>query len=140
MIQRISPPALFDDSRFGMSHGSVDPSGLIFLSGQVAWDDSAKVVGSTYAEQARKALDNLQIALDAAGSDMDHLLLVRVYLRGELADHLEELAPIFFERWGAARPALTGIGVASLATPDTLIELEVIARVRSAAAGKGVAA
>jgi len=130
MIQRISPPALFDDSRFGMSHGSVDPSGLIFLSGQVAWDKDAKVVGSTHAAQARKALDNLQIALEAAGSDMNHLLLVRVYLRGELAEHLEALAPLFAERWGAARPALTGIGVASLATPDTLIELEVVARVR----------
>jgi enamine deaminase RidA (YjgF/YER057c/UK114 family) len=130
MIQRISPPALFDDSSFGMSQGSVDPSGLIFLSGQVAWDEKARVVGSTYAEQARKALDNLQLALDAAGSDMNHLLHVRVYLRGELADHLEELAPIFYERWGAARPGLTGIGVASLATPDTLIEIEVVARVR----------
>ena len=130
MIQRISPPALFDDARFGMSQGSVDPSGLIFLSGQVAWDKDFRVVGSTYAEQARKALDNLQIALEAAGSDMNHLLLVRVYLRGEIADHAAELAPLFAERWGASRPALTGIGVASLATPDTLIEIEVVARVR----------
>lgn len=130
MIRRIHPPALFADSRFGMSHGSVDPSGLVFLSGQVAWDENANVVGSTYAEQARKALDNLAIALEAAGTDMHHLLRVRVYVRGEMAEALEELAPLFAERWGASPPALTGIGVASLATPDTLIEIEVVARVR----------
>ena len=130
MIRRISPPALFDDSQFGMSHGSVDPSGLVFLSGQVGWDENAKVVGSTYVEQARKALDNLDITLAAAGSDIQHLLHVRVYIRGEIAGPLAELAPLFAERWGAARPALTGIGVASLATPDTLIEIEAVARVR----------
>jgi len=130
MLQRISPPALYDDRQFGMSQGSVDPSGLIFLSGQVAWDENARVVGATHAEQARKALDNLDIALKAAGSDMNHLLHVRVYIRGELAEHLEELAPILSERWGASRPALTGVGVTSLATPDTLLEIEVVARVR----------
>lgn len=130
MIQRINPPALYDGSPFGMSQGSVDPSGLIFLSGQVAWDKNAQVVGSSYAEQTRKALDNLDIALAAAGTDMNHVLRVRLYVRGEIAEHLEELAPILAERLGTTRPALTGIGVASLATPDTLIEIEAVARLR----------
>lgn len=130
MITRINPPSLYDGSHFGMSQGSVDPSGLVFLSGQVAWDENAKVVGSTHAEQARKAFDNVNLALEAAGSDMNHVLHVRIYVRGELAEHLEELGPIVAERLGAARPALTGIGVASLATPDTLLEIEVVARVR----------
>ena len=30
---------------------------------------------------------------------------------------------------GAARPAVTGIGVASLASPQTLVEIEAVARV-----------
>ena len=130
MIARINPPSLYDGSHFGMSQGSVDPSGLVFLSGQVAWDERSRVVGATHAEQARKAFDNLDIALEAAGSDMNHVLHVRIYVRGEVAEHLEALAPILAQRLGAARPALTGIGVASLATPDTLLELEVVARVR----------
>jgi 2-iminobutanoate/2-iminopropanoate deaminase len=132
MIQRINPSSLYDGSSVGMSQGSVDPSGLVFLSGQVAWDEQARVVGSTYAEQARKALANLELALDAAGSDLRHLLHVRIYVRGELAEHLAEIVPILAERLGASRPALTGIGVASLATPDTLLEIEAVARVRTA--------
>lgn len=130
MIQRINPPSLYDASRFGMSQASIDPSGLVFLSGQVAWDTEANVVGTTYAEQARKALDNLELALEAAGSDMKHVIHIRLYVRGEVADHLEEVAPVLAERWGAARPAVTGIGVASLATKDTLLEIEAVARVR----------
>jgi 2-iminobutanoate/2-iminopropanoate deaminase len=132
MIQRINPSSLYDGSSVGMSQGSVDTSGLVFLSGQVAWDEQARVVGSTYAEQARKALANLELALGAAGSDLRHLLHVRIYVRGELAEHLAEIVPILAERLGASRPALTGIGVASLATPDTLLEIEAVARVRTA--------
>ncbi len=131
MIQRINPSSLFDPISYGMSQGSIDTSGLIFLSGQVAWDLEANVVGSTYAEQARLALDNLAHALDAAGSDFNHLIHVRVYVRGEISEHLEEIWPLVNERIGLARPALTAIGVASLATPDTLLEIEAVARVRN---------
>lgn len=131
MIQRINPSSLYDGSSFGMSQGTIDLSGLVFLSGQVAWDENARVIGTTYTEQANKALDNVDIALAAAGTDMDHVLHVRIYLRGEVSEHLEELAPIFAKRLGPARPALTGIGVASLATPDTLLEIEVVARRRA---------
>jgi 2-iminobutanoate/2-iminopropanoate deaminase len=131
MIRRINPSSLYDGAPVGMSQGSVDTSGLVFLSGQVAWDEQARVVGSTYADQARHALVNLERALEAAGSDFLHLLHVRVYVRGELAEHLGEIVPILVERFGASRPALTGIGVASLATPDTLLEIEAIARVRT---------
>lgn len=130
MIQRINPPSLYDGAPFGISQDSVDSSGLVFLSGQVAWDENAQVVGSSYAEQAHKAIDNLDIALDATGTDMNHVLHIRLYVRGEIAEHLEELAPILAERFGPTRPALTGIGVASLATPDTLLKIEIIARVR----------
>lgn len=131
MIQRINPASLYDSSSLGMSQGSVDTSGLVFISGQVAWDEQARVVGSTYAAQARKVLANLALALEAAGSDVRHLLHVRVYVRGEVAEHLAEIAPILVERFGESRPALTGIGVASLATPDTLLEIEAVARVRT---------
>jgi 2-iminobutanoate/2-iminopropanoate deaminase len=131
VIQRINPPTLYDAAAFGMSQGSVDTSGLVFLSGQVAWDEQARVVGKTYGEQAQKAFANLELALEAAGSDLRHLLHVRIYIRGEVADHLSEIVPVLVERLGGIRPALTGIGVASLATPDTLLEIEAVARVRT---------
>ena len=131
MIRRINPPSLYDGSSAGMSQGSVDTSGLVFLSGQVAWDKQARIVGSTYAEQARNAFANLDLALEDAGSDLQHVLHIRVYVRGEMAEHLAELTPILAERLGGVRPALTAIGVASLATPDTLVEIEAVARMRT---------
>ncbi len=133
-ITRINPPALFDGTAYGMSQGTVDESsGFIFLSGQVAWDEESQVRGQGYREQAELAVKNVLTALEAAGADPSQVLHVRVYMRGELADHLPEVAPVLADTFGPHRPAVTGIGVASLATPDTLVEIEVVARRRPGA-------
>jgi 2-iminobutanoate/2-iminopropanoate deaminase len=119
-IRRINPTTLYDGAPFGLSQATVDPrSGLVFVSGQVDWDCAA---------QAESAVKNLLTALEAAGSSAHQVLQLRVYVRGELADHIDALAPILVRHFGAARPALTGIGVASLASQETLVEIEAVAR------------
>jgi enamine deaminase RidA (YjgF/YER057c/UK114 family) len=117
-----------------MSQGVVDArSGLVFVSGQVAWDVGGRVRGHSVAEQTARALDNLSAVLAAAGCTTADVLAVRVYVRGELAEHMPACVPLLASYFGATRPALTGLGVASLATPDTLIEIEAVARVPAAA-------
>ena len=75
----------------------------------------------------KQALNNLKIALEEAGSSVDNLLRVRAYLRGELGDYSSKLEPILSNFFGESRPAFTAIGVASLASPETLVEVEAIA-------------
>jgi len=134
-IRLLNPRELYDASSNGMSQGVVDPrSGLVFISGQVAWDVNGRVVGDNVADQTKLALENLSVVLRSAGCTAADVLSVRVYVRGEIADHLAACVPALAAFFGEARPALTGIGVASLATPDTLIEIEVVARLPAAAA------
>jgi enamine deaminase RidA (YjgF/YER057c/UK114 family) len=52
---------------------------------------------------------------------------VRVYVRGEVSDYMEELGPVLMEYIGKSKPALTGVGVSSLASPELLIEIEAVA-------------
>jgi enamine deaminase RidA (YjgF/YER057c/UK114 family) len=66
--------------------------------------------------------------LKEAGSSLENVLQLRVYVRGELADGMSQLVPVLARHFGEVRPALTGIGVASLASRDTLIEIEALAR------------
>jgi enamine deaminase RidA (YjgF/YER057c/UK114 family) len=125
----LNPPEVYDPAAFGMSQGVVDErSGLVFVSGQVAWDREGRVVGKSVEEQTALALENLSAVLAAAGCTAADVISVRVYVRGELAEHMPACVPALAAFFGAARPALTGLGVASLATPDTLIEIEVVAR------------
>lgn len=133
-IRQLNPSELYDPAAFGMSQGTLDErSGLVFVSGQVAWDANGRVEGEGYGQQTARALQNLSTVLAAAGCRVSDVLSVRVYLRGEVSEHLPECGPLLAEFFGPARPALTGIGVASLATSDTLVEIEAIARVPVAA-------
>ena len=126
----INPAALDDGAPVGMSQARVDTkSGLVFVSGQVDWDTESRVRHAGVAAQAEGAIDNLKTVLQATGATLQDILQLRVYVRGELADHMAAIAPVFAKHFGASRPALTGIGVASLASPDTLIEIEAVARV-----------
>jgi enamine deaminase RidA (YjgF/YER057c/UK114 family) len=127
--QLINPEQLYDGSPFGMSQAVLDSeSALVFVSGQVDWDHHYQVSQNSVAGQFTVALENLRTALVAAGASVDSLLHLRLYIRGELEDHMESLAPILANFLGGSRPAVTGIGVASLASKATLVEVEAVAR------------
>lgn len=128
-IEYINPPALYDGAPHGLSHATVDTdTGLVFVSGQVDWDTHYRVRHPTLAEQTEGAARNLALVLEAAGASIDRIVQLRVYVRGEIGAHLNTVAPILVRHLGLSRPALTGIGVASLASPDTLIEIEAVAK------------
>jgi 2-iminobutanoate/2-iminopropanoate deaminase len=125
----INPERLYDGAPFGMSQAVLDTeSALLFVSGQVDWDHQHQVSHNSVAGQFEAALENLRTALEAAGSSVDSLLHLRIYVRGELEEYMESLAPILASFLGSSRPAVTGIGVASLASKATLVEVEAVAK------------
>ena len=127
----INPEELYDGAAFGISQATaLTELGLVFVSGQVDWNHQYETTENSIEGQMRKALSNLKIALTAAGSSVEQLLQVRVYIRGELGEHMETVVPILSSFLGESRPALTGIGVASLASPSILVEVEAVASVR----------
>jgi enamine deaminase RidA (YjgF/YER057c/UK114 family) len=127
----INPKELFDSSVSGYSQAVIDTeTGLLFISGQVDWNQQYEIVEKSVEGQTRRALNNLKIVLENAGSSVDRLLHVRAYVRGELGEQMSTIAPIFSEFLGESRPALTGIGVASLASPELLVEIEAVASVK----------
>ncbi|HSD38152.1 MAG TPA: RidA family protein [Rhodocyclaceae bacterium] len=124
----INPAGLYDGAPVGMSQAKVDlESRLVFVSGQVDWDRDSRVRHDTLQGQAEGAIEHLATVLAEAGSSLEDVLQLRVYVRGELADSMSQLVPVLARHFGSVRPALTGIGVASLASRDTLIEIEALA-------------
>ncbi|HMN97311.1 MAG TPA: RidA family protein [Phycisphaerales bacterium] len=127
----VNPASLYDGSPIGLSHATIDEeSGLLFISGQVAWDREQKIVDNTVAGQFKLALENLRTVLAEASSSVDDLLHIRIYVRGELEEHMEALAPMLSGFLGTARTAITGVGVSSLASKRTLVEVEAVAKLR----------
>ena len=125
----INPERLYDGTPIGMSQAVLETdSSLVFVSGQVDWDHQHQVSQTSVAGQFTIALENLRTVLAAAGSSVDNLLQLRIYVRGELEEHMASLAPILARFLGSSRPVVTGIGVASLASKATLVEVEAVAK------------
>jgi 2-iminobutanoate/2-iminopropanoate deaminase len=130
----VNPDRLYDSSPFGMSQAVVDTaSSLVFVSGQVDWDQQYQVSHNSISGQFEAALENLRTALVAAGASVGSLLHMRIYVRGELEEQMESLAPILAKFLRDSRPAVTGIGVVSLASKALLVEVEAVARSEKAA-------
>lgn len=126
----INPPELFPSEQYGFSQIAVSRGGTtVYISGQVAWD-AQKDVGDRgdLAVQTRRAFENLRTALHAAGATLADVVSLRIYLVGE---HIHRGAPVsaalreFFQPHNL--PTSTWIGVAALANPDFLIEVEAVA-------------
>jgi len=128
-IKLVNPEQLYNGAPIGMSQAVIDTTcSLVFVSGQVDWNHQYQVLHGSVADQFAAALENVRIALTAAGSSIGNLLQLRIYIRGELEDHMESLVPILVGFLGSSRPAVTGIGVASLASKATLVEVEAVAK------------
>ena len=128
----INPEQLYDGAAIGLSQAVLDTdTSLLFVSGQVDWDQQHHVSQHTVPGQFAVALEKLRTVLTAAGASVDDLLQLRIYVRGELEEHMASVAPILASFLGSSRVAVTGIGVASLASKATLVEVEAVAKVQS---------
>lgn len=98
---------------------------LIFTSGQIGIDPktSGLVTGGVEAE-TRRVFENLKAILTAAGSSLNKVIKVSVYLL-DLAD-FEKMNKIYEEYFTGHAPVRTTIGVASL-PKGARIEMDVIA-------------
>jgi enamine deaminase RidA (YjgF/YER057c/UK114 family) len=129
-IERVNPQTLYDSLRFGFSHATLQKGGAtLHLAGQVAWDAQTNVVGvGDVTAQARQALANLAEVLRAAGCTPADVVRLRTYVVNHTPDKLGPILGEIGAFYGGATPAPnTFIGVATLALPDFLIEIEATA-------------
>jgi len=138
----IQPPELFDSRQWGFSQVAVSPPGTIVnISGQVAAGADEVVTAIGRGPQLLASLQNLVIALEAAGGRADDLQILRIYLPAyKPADDGPEVARVLADFFGTTNPpAASWIGVQSLARPEFLVEVEAMAVITGSAAynGKG---
>jgi enamine deaminase RidA (YjgF/YER057c/UK114 family) len=100
---------------------------IIFMAGQVAMSPDGEVVapGDVQA-QTRQAFENLGTVLEQAGASYSDIVKLTFYLTdiGALRDAMG-VRDEFIDR--ARPPASTAVGVAGLARPDLVVEVDAIA-------------
>jgi 2-iminobutanoate/2-iminopropanoate deaminase len=95
---------------------------LVFVSGQAPIDRHGEIVQGDFAIQAHAAFGNLAQVLEAAGSGLDDVVRVGVFL-ADLAD-FPTLNEVMRERFAEPFPARTTVPVD---LPDFRIEVDAIA-------------
>lgn len=127
-IERINPDTLPDAAALGYAQIVTAEGGkMVFISGQVAWTVDGASPPSDLAAQSEIAVDNLKKALAAVAADVSNVVSLRIYVVDYSPDKGEAVLPAILGAFGSHPTATTVIGVASLADPSLLLEIEAIA-------------
>ncbi|GLZ80429.1 enamine deaminase RidA [Actinorhabdospora filicis] len=128
MALRIENPTTLHDPRpFGYSHIAHVSGDLVLIAGQYASDAEGHPVEGDFAAQVELAFANLGKALEAAGLGYEHVAQLRTFIVDHDVSPLEVLGRKIGEIWGDTPPVQTLLGVAKLALPGMLFEVDATA-------------
>jgi 2-iminobutanoate/2-iminopropanoate deaminase len=112
---------------------SVVAGGFIFLSGSSGRTlETGEVSSNDVAEQTRVALDKIRLALKEAGSGLEHIAKMTIYLRN-MSDYqaMRDAELQYYQNHSPPLvenpPASTVVQVVSLSKPNMLVEFDAIA-------------
>ena len=102
-----------------------DASRTVYCSGQIAIDPSTGTLsGEDVGNQTDRALKNLKAVLEAAGSSLNKVVKVTVYLKN-IGD-FEDFNAVYANYFQGSRPARATVEVSNL-PKGALIELDAVA-------------
>ena len=103
---------------------------LLFVAGQVAWDEKGKLVGvDDFAAQFAQALRNVVAVVTAAGGKPEHVARMTIYVKDkrEYAARTAEIGAAWRGILGRHYPAMALVQVADLLEPGARVEIEATA-------------
>ena len=105
---------------------AVSAGKLLFISGQVAFDEEGKVVGKgDIVAQARRVFENLRVLLKKAGADFSDVIKTNYYITD--VSQFPKVASLRPEYFKDVFPASTMVEVKGLAHKDLMLEIEAVA-------------
>lgn len=99
---------------------------FLFSSGQLGIDAATGTMPATVEEQAECSLCNVKSILEAAGTDMNHVIKTTVFLQD--MNDFQKVNDIYARFFTQPFPARSAVQVARL-PKDGLVEIEVIAAI-----------
>jgi enamine deaminase RidA (YjgF/YER057c/UK114 family) len=115
----------------GYSNGVLTEAGgrLLFIAGQVGWDERQKIVGADFVEQFDRALANVIAVVTEAGGRVEQIARLVIYVteKSEYCAHTREVGERYRAHMGHHFPAMVLVEVKSLLDDQAKVEIEGIA-------------
>nr|WP_225777550.1 RidA family protein [Pseudomonas sp. Marseille-Q3773] len=128
-FQLSNPEALYDPSGNAYSHVAEVRAGsrLLFIAGQGGEDREGRL-SPLFAEQARQALANLELALASKGAGLAQVCKLTLLIVAHNETRLREWVAEADRAWGGhMKPTCTLIPVPRLALDGMLVEIDAVA-------------
>ena len=116
----------------GYNHGvAVMGGSLLFVSGQIGWDNESRIVGDNFVDQFALALENVIAVVREAGGEPTNIarLLIFVTDKGEYLDNLKAVGAAYRRLMGKHYPAMALVEVSRLVEDLAKVEIEAIAMI-----------
>jgi enamine deaminase RidA (YjgF/YER057c/UK114 family) len=113
----------------GYANGIAASGTMIFVAGQIGWDERRAIVSDDLAVQLAQALDNTLAVLREAGAGPEHVVRMTWYLTDK-RDYLAragELGEVYRARMCRHYPAMAVVEVSALIEDRARIEIETTA-------------
>ena len=113
----------------GYANGIAARGELVFVAGQVGWDESETIVGERIEDQVRQALRNVVTVLEQAGAGAGHIVRMTWYAtdKEEYLEAAKEIGAAYREVIGSHYPAMSLVEVTGLIEPGAKVEIEATA-------------
>jgi enamine deaminase RidA (YjgF/YER057c/UK114 family) len=112
----------------GYSNGMLAPAGarLLFVAGQVGWDERQEMVAGGFAEQFGQALANVVRVVREAGGEPGHLVRLTIYVTDhhEYLTGLQQIGATYRGIMDRHYPAMALVEVKALLEPGAKVEIE----------------
>lgn len=119
----------------GYSNGVLCELGgrLLFVAGQIGWDDQQRIVSDDFVEQFDRALGNVLSVVEEAGGSPGEIGRMVIYVTNKLEylEHTRGVGERYRARMGKHFPAMVLVEVKGLLDPSAKVEIEAIAVLKS---------
>lgn len=103
---------------------AVKANGFVYVSGQVPYTSDNKPITGTITEQAEQVILNIKNILNSAGTSLDKIIKVNVFLSD--INYFNEFNLVYAKYFTNTKPARSCVAVAALPL-NAQLEMEVIA-------------
>ncbi len=126
-MQHLQPPGW--PRAKGYANGIIAEGKMIFVAGQVGWDETETVVSDNFAAQAEQALKNIVAILAEAGAGPEHIVRMTWFVaaRDEYLAEQKEIGAAYRAVIGRHFPAMSVIGIEGLIEDGAKLEIEATA-------------
>jgi enamine deaminase RidA (YjgF/YER057c/UK114 family) len=129
MFDVLQPPGWAKPS--GYANGIAARGKMIFIAGQIGWNEQCMFESDDLVDQTRQTLANIVAVAQAGGAGPEHIVSMTWFLidRKEYSARLKEIGGAYRSVMGRRFPTMTALQVSGLIEDRAKVEIQAVAMI-----------